>query len=604
MDIDQELQAQSKVLLQKLKARQGKLQKTLKNQNNYSKSSEDDSRELETSTSALKQSLIQSAKARERLAKYKVGSRENNQESTNGQTKYDKNMDQTYNKTEMNNKSILYRKSLVSGTTDNNYTSETNGGLDEHDESDDTPLKAFVQAADNYEPKSATGKNRETYSKPETPNVVRRRKIIDQNVKVDSNLNESELYRDDPTRLNFSYSKFNDSDLAYLQSKLQASPEEVLGTGNENFDGAISDEDCAVKLRYKSRLVDAGNDRKVAAIAREAEKPKSILTNGPGQLKKNLSKVSFLSSKDGSISRESFGQLHDRHLLGYDWISGLLDNDREAMDHSEGYFEELREFRRINRQECCNDFYNQSPESLFELKQREPSPIDEALAETKVKPYQVNDRLFTEPIKDHLFPGHEEVEGDLPHHSKKKPTYEQPRFVRVSIPRSTLMSPHRVKPQKRSQYEPSDSFALSKHCVMGYESSIPSMVPAASNVGLRDATTGVKSKLQTVSDDFHQTVLKTLADAERMATSYPFPYTSHMSSVRKPTKENTELYKSYMDMTLPSSMKSNIPGVGEESVLLKKATEDLLNSTYSMMYELDKIKQERDFKDSRSLGRV
>jgi hypothetical protein len=68
--------------------------------------------------------------------------------------------------------------------------------------------------------------------------------------------------------------------------------------------------------------------------------------------------VSFLTSKDGSISRESFGKMHDRHLLGYDWISGLLDNDRDAMDHSEGYFEELREFRRINRQECCNDFYN------------------------------------------------------------------------------------------------------------------------------------------------------------------------------------------------------------------------------------------------------
>ncbi|VDI03071.1 Hypothetical predicted protein [Mytilus galloprovincialis] len=179
-------------------------------------------------------------------------------------------------------------------------------------------------------------------------------------------------------------------------------------------------------------------------------------------------------------------------------------------------------------------------------------------------------------------------------HISADSTYFTEQFsMEVSIPRSTLMSPHRVKPQRRSQYEPSDSMALSKHCVMGYESSIPSMVPAASNVGLKDATTGVKSKLQT-----------TLADAERMATSYPFPYTSHMSSVRKPTKENTDLYKSYMDMTLPSSMKSNIPGVGEESVLLKKATEDLLNSTYSMMYELDKIKQERDFKDSRSLGRV
>lgn len=57
-------------------------------------------------------------------------------------------------------------------------------------------------------------------------------------------------------------------------------------------------------------------------------------------------------------------------------------------------------------------------------------------------------------------------------------------------------------------------------------------------------------------------------------------------------------------MTMPSSMRSNIPGVGDESLKLKKATEDLLNSTYSMMYELEKIKQEREYKDPRNLGRV
>jgi hypothetical protein len=51
-------------------------------------------------------------------------------------------------------------------------------------------------------------------------------------------------------------------------------------------------------------------------------------------------------------------------------------------------------------------------------------------------------------------------------------------------------------------------------------------------------------------------------------------------------------------------MRSNIPGVGDDSVALKKATEDLLNSTYSMMYELDQIKQEKQYKDSRNLGRV
>lgn len=286
MDIDQQLQAQSKLLLQKLKARQGKLQNSLKNQSNTSKTSEEDSRELETSTTALKQSLIQSAKARERLAKYKVSSHENGHQPVLETIKCngDLNTDKTYSKTEMKDKSVLYKKSLVSGTTDNNFTSENDVSLDE---SEDTPLKAFVTAIETTPKSSKVLRGSENTNKPETPNTVRRRKIIDKNVKVDSNLNESELFRDDSSGLNFSYSKFNESDLEYLHSKLQASPEEVLGTGKEKFDGAISDEETDFKIRYKSRLVDAGNDRKVAAVAREAVKPKSILaSNGPSQLKK------------------------------------------------------------------------------------------------------------------------------------------------------------------------------------------------------------------------------------------------------------------------------------------------------------------------------
>lgn len=287
MDIDQQLQAQSKLLLQKLKARQGKLQNSLKNQSNTSKTSEDDSRELETSTTALKQSLIQSAKARERLAKYKVNSNENGHQPVHVEKikcNGDLNTDKTYSKTEMKDKSVLYKKSLVSGTTDNNFTSEKDVSLDE---SDDTPLKAFVTAIETTPKSSKVLRGSENTNRPETPNTVRRRKIIDKNVKVDSNLNESELFRDEPSGLNFSYSKFNESDLEYLHSKLQESPEEVLGTGKERFDGAISDEETDFKIRYKSRLVDAGNDRKVAAVAREAVKPKSILaSNGPSQLKK------------------------------------------------------------------------------------------------------------------------------------------------------------------------------------------------------------------------------------------------------------------------------------------------------------------------------
>lgn len=57
-------------------------------------------------------------------------------------------------------------------------------------------------------------------------------------------------------------------------------------------------------------------------------------------------------------------------------------------------------------------------------------------------------------------------------------------------------------------------------------------------------------------------------------------------------------------MTLPTSMRSNIPGVGEESVKLKKATDDLLNSTYSLMYEMEKIRKDREYREPRRLGRV
>lgn len=52
---------------------------------------------------------------------------------------------------------------------------------------------------------------------------------------------------------------------------------------------------------------------------------------------------------------------------------------------------------------------------------------------------------------------------------------------------------------------------------MGYESSIPSMVPAASNVGLKDATTGVKSKLQTVCLLFIQCSVDIFEGAARFA---------------------------------------------------------------------------------------
>lgn len=85
---------------------------------------------------------------------------------------------------------------------------------------------------------------------------------------------------------------------------------------------------------------------------------------------------------------------------------------------------------------------------------------------------------------------------------------------------------------------------------------------------------------------------QTLTDAEKIAASFPYAWDTCMADQLKPA--NSGLYSSYQDMTLPYSMRSNVPGVGEESLRLKKATEDLLNSTYSLMYEMQNIKKNRE----------
>jgi len=69
----------------------------------------------------------------------------------------------------------------------------------------------------------------------------------------------------------------------------------------------------------------------------------------------SLNKVSFLGSQNSSSNLSGFSE--QRQLLGYDWIAALLDNDCGVMDESEGYFEELKEFRRINRDECVNNYF-------------------------------------------------------------------------------------------------------------------------------------------------------------------------------------------------------------------------------------------------------
>lgn len=549
MDIDEKLREQSKVLLQKLKAKQGRLQQMLStsasdkfNSTKAEKNLHENSGDFQTSQHQMTQPKEFGVKQQDEETVIRIS-----KENGRSRIKISKPK-----QIQLENKENL------------NQTSHSKQGLQSKDLMQDDSKKGKIYDPSIPYRKASSQRDVENETRKKYSSVERERKavsekrnIIDRNVHVEG---EDLVDLTKNSGLNFSYSRFDESDLDFAKTCM---------------DESIDEEEPE---QYYGRLQESGNDKRAARLIQESYKPKSILqTTGPKSLKKSLSRVSFLTSQD------SLGSDIDpdgtRHLLGYDWIAALLDNDRGATNHPESYFDELREFRRLNRDECVNRFYMEGPESLF-YESSDPEPVKEILQDTKVKPYVVNDRLFTEPLKNTLLPG-EDIDSPEDRKTAKKPTQENPRFVRVSIPRSTLMSPHRVKPHRRNSLEDTDSFSLSRHCMKGYENSVPSMVPTASNIGLRDASKGIKSKMQT-----------TLNDAERIASSFPYAWDTSMADQLKPVKSS--LYSSYQDMTLPYSMRSNIPGVGEESVRLKKATEDLLNSTYSLMYEMQNIKKNRE----------
>lgn len=58
-------------------------------------------------------------------------------------------------------------------------------------------------------------------------------------------------------------------------------------------------------------------------------------------------------------------------------------------------------------------------------------------------------------------------------------------FFRVSVPRSSLVSPHKFKPHRRASFDPTDSVGLSSHCLAGWESSKPTVIPMPSSLDLR-----------------------------------------------------------------------------------------------------------------------
>ncbi|XP_063799894.1 migration and invasion-inhibitory protein [Pseudophryne corroboree] len=213
----------------------------------------------------------------------------------------------------------------------------------------------------------------------------------------------------------------------------------------------------AFSLEYIDRLVDEGNLR-----SREHRTPKSILLTPNRTSKRDPGHVTFPSEDPAT----HVDQRSARALLGYDWIAGLLEVNSPITNQSDQFFSEIGEFRRVNREECVHRCFSESGAQDSE----EEEEVDVSLDTHRcVYCYRVNQRLFTSPVgPESACPICKKRRG------RRHAALDEPAYIRVSIPRSTLLPPYKYRAHRRKSFDPTDSVALPSHCLAGWENAVPS----------------------------------------------------------------------------------------------------------------------------------
>ncbi|KAI1890490.1 hypothetical protein AGOR_G00154240 [Albula goreensis] len=138
-------------------------------------------------------------------------------------------------------------------------------------------------------------------------------------------------------------------------------------------------------------------------------------------------------------------------------------------ERSEQFFTELRNFRKVNREECIHSQIPGAGKDDF-------SPLKCTFC------YRINSRLFPSPL---------DPQTACPVCKVPKSHYpnSETAFIRVSIPRSTLLPAHRYKAHRRRSFNPSDSLSLPSHCMTGWSSTAPAEAPQLSSLDLRSCLT-------------------------------------------------------------------------------------------------------------------
>ncbi|UJR27368.1 hypothetical protein I4U23_008660 [Adineta vaga] len=276
--------------------------------------------------------------------------------------------------------------------------------------------------------------------------------------------------------LNYSYNTddeddYNEEDDDKQEEKIESS--KTLSKKNEPWN----------ELKHWHSLFDEGNDRDVYynTLRTPSNQSQVWTTDSVEQIKKRIHERQNMSlkqqRKSTSISPRKQQPLvsnRQKVLLGYDFVAGILENERESVltnenSLSDSYIDELVTFRKKNLDQSTSYSLSNEADLVDFSKELELIPPDGYQhSHTCIHSFTVNDRLFTVPTNP-------DVNGQsccpICSSLRKGPNACEPQYARVSIPKYRVNSnTYKFRPPKRAHLSDltTDSVALANHCLAGF----------------------------------------------------------------------------------------------------------------------------------------
>lgn len=155
-----------------------------------------------------------------------------------------------------------------------------------------------------------------------------------------------------------------------------------------------------------------------------------------------------------------------------------MNTTNTKFEKPESYWQELSQFRNQNKEECVSNKqanFDGSTSTFFDTDSREMNGENQANGITDddgrnhkcIHSFTLNERLFPVPI----YKG-KNGQSACPvcKSTRKDATIYSPQFFKISIPKSRILQPYKIQPNKRSDKKASDdTLSLAEVCLVKIE---------------------------------------------------------------------------------------------------------------------------------------